>query len=106
MARKKKEDIEKNTALAAWRKEHWKKVMDDNNTTLVTIRDDTDVLARTRVEAAKTLARMVDGLSPEKITVASVKAAQLAADSNREQTLTEDDKKEIDEAFGLDGSAT
>jgi hypothetical protein len=63
----KKEDKERAEALADWRSKNWKKVLNDNMRVLEFIRDSEESSHKNRIEAAKTLARMADILSPEKI---------------------------------------
>jgi hypothetical protein len=90
-------DKEKQEALAEWRKENWLKIFTENRTTLEQIRDDPETSNRDRVEAAKTLARMVDGLSAEKIVTAKEK---LAAQDRKLPELTDKEKEEYRRILG------
>ena len=92
-------DKEKQEALAEWRKENWLKIFTENRTTLEQIRDDPETSNRDRVEAAKTLARMVDGLSAEKIVSTKKDIDKISNNINRE--LTEEEQREYELAIGI-----
>jgi len=51
--------------LAAWRATHFKE-LEESLKVAMSIRDDPDAGAKNRIEAVKIIARMLDGLKPEK----------------------------------------
>lgn len=102
----KKKDKEKDEALASWRRENWRKIMDANQSILENIRDSKTAQDKNKIDAAKTLARMADILSPEKVTSATVRAKAQAKADVGEQELTEAEKAKLDEIFGLKQATT
>jgi hypothetical protein len=60
-------DKDRDEAVASWRQENWKAIMDANRAVLESIRADPDASNKDKIEAAKLLARMADIVSPEKI---------------------------------------
>ena len=88
-----KEEVKEIEALKEWRERNWKRIMNKNKKILETIRDDTNAAVTARVEAAKTLARMVSGLQPDRIVQTGKKDRNLDVP----RTLSPEKLKEIDE---------
>jgi hypothetical protein len=91
------QDKEKQEALAEWRKDNWKQIFDSNKKVLDEILNNPETSSRDRIEAAKTLARMVDGLSAEKIITAKEK---LAEQDRKLPELTDKEKEEYRRILG------
>lgn len=75
-------------AIADWRRKHFKE-METNITIAIDIRDDTDQKAKDRIDAIKTISRMLGTLAPEKIEKREV--AQ-----KKETPFSKSEKKELD----------
>ena len=63
----KSQQLEKKETLAAWRRHHWYKIMERSRVHMERILRNKDSTNREKIDAAKTLARMVSGLQPEKV---------------------------------------
>ncbi|MBV6343481.1 hypothetical protein [Candidatus Magnetobacterium casense] len=68
MPKKKSEDH--SSDLSAWRKSHWGE-LDATLSVLKGIRDDPDASNKDRVEASKSIGRLLAVMSPEKVAVAA-----------------------------------
>ena len=73
--------------LAEWRRKHFKE-MNANLKINVQIRDDPDEKAKDRIDASKTIARMLGTLAPEKIEKKEVA-------KEKESPLTDEDNKKL-----------
>ena len=74
-------------AIAEWRRKHFKE-METNITIAIDIRDDTDQKAKDRIDAIKTISRMLGTLAPEKIEKKEVAKKE-------ESPLTDKDNKKL-----------
>ena len=86
---------ERAEALASWRSKNWRKVLKDNMKVLEVIRDDMEAKDSDRIDAAKTLARMADILSPEK-TIQVQNKPKKDGEGWWEQELPPEELSEID----------
>jgi len=63
----KTQQTEKEEALSTWRKHYWFDIMEQTRKKMQTILKSKTSTNREKIDAAKTLARMVSGLQPEKV---------------------------------------
>jgi len=97
-------DKAKETALADWRRDHWKAILDDNRRVLTGIRDDAGAKDKDKIEAAKVLARMADCLSPEKVSAARPSDGQTCGGA---VSLTEAEEKKLEAIlYGINPALT
>jgi len=93
MSKPKSEEKERIAALTELRKEKWRAVFKANLSVLKGIRDDPDAKDKDRIEAARVMGRMMDVLSPEKVTQTP---GGKSPDKWWEEDLSESDRNSID----------
>jgi len=87
------EKLAKVKAIVAFREKHFKTEMETNLKVAQSVRDSKTAKDKDRIDAIKTIARMVGGLQPERATTqAPTKGEQQAT-----RELTTDENKRLDE---------
>jgi hypothetical protein len=100
MTKQTKEDIERQQGLAEWRRENWKRILTSVEGYLSGVMGNQTNSTRDRNEAARTLARMADILTPEKVAAPSAAKDKQRAWSLLDEDLTPEEKEEIDRIIG------
>jgi len=95
----KREEEARKAGLAEWRRENWKRILDLLESRLTAIIQNPESSARDVNEAARTLARMADILSPEKVSSGSASKA-VSHPSPLEEDLTPEEREEIERLLG------
>jgi len=71
--------------LAAWRKEHFKE-LEECLKVAKAIRDNSEAKDRDRIDAIKSIARMLAALAPERMAVPKTNAGEESKDLNAEES--------------------
>lgn len=90
----KPQQTEKQEALSAWRKHYWFSIMEQSRKKMTAILRSKQSTNREKIDAAKTLARMVSGLQPEKVVQ---KAPTKTPKTQETGVLTDKDLKDIED---------
>jgi len=94
MTEKIKGITEQEAGLAEWRKNNWRRVLNKVTAVLELVIDDPDVSIRDKNEAARTLARIANILTPEKVSESGPKSAKAA--EWWEEELSDSERAELD----------